>query len=125
MSETGKILICEDDIMTLKALEHSLRKEGYDILLASDGKQAREILSTGDVAVLLTDIHVPYFSGLEIIRFVREDLGSHIPILVLSRVGLEDTIMHAFELGANDYITKPFNPGDLLLRLKKLMLLKQ
>ncbi|MGC9471477.1 MAG: response regulator [Bacteroidales bacterium] len=121
MTEPVSILICEDDYLTLKALEHTLKHAGYSIMLAKDGKEARELLRRGNIQVLLTDIHVPYFSGLELIRYVREELNSPMPVLVLSRVGLEDTIMHAFELGANDYITKPFNPGDLLLRLKKMM----
>lgn len=122
MNSTIKILICEDDFLTLKALEHSIKNEGFEILLAKDGREAKEILTSENIHIFLTDIHVPYFSGLELIRFVREDLQKQIPILVLSRVGLEETILHAFELGATDYLTKPFNPADLMLRLKKLML---
>lgn len=122
MNSTIKILICEDDFLTLKALEHSIKNEGFEILLAKDGREAKEILTSENIHIFLTDIHVPYFSGLELIRFVREDLQKQIPILVLSRVGLEETILHAFELGATDYLTKPFNPADLMLRLKKLLL---
>jgi two-component system, OmpR family, response regulator VicR len=118
-----KILICEDDTMTLKALEHKLKKEGYSIISAQDGKTACDILSSQqDIDLLLTDLHMPVLSGLELISFVRNELMSHLPIIMLTRVGLEETVLHAFELGADDYITKPFNPEELALRIKRLLL---
>jgi two-component system, OmpR family, response regulator VicR len=118
-----KILICEDDTMTLKALEHKLKKEGYSIITAQDGKTACELLSSRqDIDLLLTDLHMPVLSGLELISFVRSELMSHLPIIMLTRVGLEETVLHAFELGADDYITKPFNPEELALRIKRLLL---
>lgn len=118
-----KVLICEDDTMTLKALEHKLKKEGYTIITAQDGKTACNMLSTQqDIDLLLTDLHMPVLSGLELISFVRNELLSHLPIIMLTRVGLEETVLHAFELGADDYITKPFNPDELALRIKRLLL---
>ncbi|NJK97932.1 MAG: response regulator transcription factor, partial [Bacteroidales bacterium] len=96
-----KILICEDDTMTLKALEHKLKKDGYEIISAKDGKSASEILSEqSDIDLLLTDLHMPVLSGLELISFVRGKLKSNMPIVMLTRVGLEETVLQAFELGA-------------------------
>jgi two-component system, OmpR family, response regulator VicR len=118
-----KVLICEDDLMTLKALEHKLRNEGYDTITVLDGKQAIEMLnSLKDIDLLLTDLHMPLISGLELISHVRNELKSNMPIVMLTRVGLEDTVLHAFELGADDYITKPFSPEELSLRIKRLLL---
>lgn len=118
-----KILICEDDTMTLKALEHKLKKEGYDIIAAKDGKSACEILvAENNIDLLLTDLHMPVLSGLELINFVRGNLKSNLPIVMLTRVGLEETVLQAFELGADDYITKPFNPEELALRIKRLLI---
>ncbi len=118
-----KILICEDDTMTLKALEHKLKKEGYEIISAKDGKSACDILSEQkDIDLLLTDLHMPVLSGLELISFLRGKLQSNMPIVMLTRVGLEETVLQAFELGADDYITKPFNPDELALRIKRLLL---
>ncbi|MDP4186808.1 MAG: response regulator transcription factor [Bacteroidota bacterium] len=115
-----KILICEDDIMTLKALEHRLKKEGYETITAADGKQASELLQNNpEINFLLTDIHVPYISGLELISLVRDKLKKQIPIVVLTRVGLEDVVLRAFEMGADDYIVKPFSPDELSLRIKR------
>lgn len=118
-----KILICEDDTMTLKALEHKLKKEGYSVVTAQDGKTACDILSLQtDIDLLLTDLHMPVLTGLELISFVREEMKSHMPVIMLTRVGLEETVLHAFELGADDYITKPFNPEELALRIKRLLI---
>jgi two-component system, OmpR family, response regulator VicR len=118
-----KILICEDDLMTLKALEHKLKSEGYETITVHDGKQAIETLnSRKDIDLLLTDLHMPMISGLELISHVRNEMKSIIPIVMLTRVGLEDTVLHAFELGADDYITKPFSPEELSLRIKRLLL---
>ena len=118
-----KILICEDDLMTLKALEHKLKNEGYETITVHDGKQAIELLKKQkDIDLLLTDLHMPQISGLELISHVRNEMKSHMPIVMLTRVGLEDTVLHAFELGADDYITKPFSPEELSLRIKRLLL---
>jgi two-component system response regulator VicR len=118
-----KILICEDDLMTLKALDHKLKNEGYETLTALDGKQAMEMLNTHpEIDMLLTDLHMPLVSGLELITYLRNEKKSNMPIVMLTRVGLEDTVLHAFELGADDYITKPFSPEELSLRIKKLFI---
>lgn len=118
-----KILICEDDLMTLKALDHKLKNEGYETLTALDGKQAMEMLNSHpEIDMLLTDLHMPLISGLELITYLRNEKKSNIPIVMLTRVGLEDTVLHAFELGADDYITKPFSPEELSLRIKRLFI---
>jgi two-component system, OmpR family, response regulator VicR len=114
-----KVLICEDDTMTLMALEHKLLQEGYNVITASDGTEAKNLLKNGGIDFLLTDLHMPSFSGLELIEYVRNDLKLDIPIIMLTRVGSEETILKAFELGADDYITKPFSPAELSLRIKK------
>jgi two-component system, OmpR family, response regulator VicR len=118
-----KILISEDDLMTLKALEHKLKSDGYDTITALDGKKAIDLLTSNpDIDLLLTDLHMPLISGLELITHVRNVMKSNMPIVMLTRVGLEDTVFHAFELGADDYITKPFSPEELSLRIKRLLL---
>lgn len=121
----ARILICEDDLMTQKAIEHRLRSDAYQLTLASDGLEAREKLSVDDFDLILSDIHMPHLTGLELIAYVRNELKKNMPIILLTRVGLDDTILKAFELGADDYITKPFNPDELSVRIKKqLMRLK-
>ena len=109
-----RVLICDDDPMTLKALEFQFKKDGYDVVKAANGKEAMQIL-TDDHAIdfLVTDLYMPMNSGLELITHVRDTLKSKMPILVLTRANVEGTIGHAFELGANGYLTKPFKLEDM------------
>lgn len=117
-----KILVCEDDNMTLKAIEHKLKQDNYDVIPALDGKDAMDKLKTEAFDLILTDLHMPYISGLELISFIRNELKLNAPIIMLTRVGIEETVLQAFELGADDYITKPFSPAELTLRVKKMLL---
>jgi two-component system, OmpR family, response regulator VicR len=117
-----KILIVEDDTMTRKAIEHRIVKDGYEVLLAVDGKQAIEILKTNTIDLLLTDLHMPHITGLDLIKYVRTEMKANIPIIMLTRVGLEETVLQAFELGADDYMTKPFKPDELSIRIKKALM---
>ena len=114
-----KVLIVEDDTMTRKALEHRMKLDGYEVTTASDGIQALDLLKNITFDVLLTDLHMPNFSGLDLIKHLRNELKSNIPVVMVTRVGLEETVLSAFELGADDYITKPFSPDELSIRVKK------
>lgn len=117
-----KLLICDDDPMTLKALEFQFKKDGFTIIKAINGKDAQKILSeSNDIDLLVTDLHMPMIHGLELVTHVRKTLGSKMPILILTRVNVEDTILHAFELGANDYLTKPFSLEEMSIRVKRLL----
>ncbi len=116
-----RVLVCEDDHMMLKLIEHKMASEGYEIILAKDGKNASELLKKNDYDLIVTDLLMPYMTGLELITLVRSKLSKNIPIIVLSRIGLENTVLKAFELGADDYIVKPFSPNELLIRAKKLL----
>jgi len=117
-----KILIAEDEPLTLKMLSMKLQKDGYAVIQAEDGRKALEYLETeGCPDMVITDIMMPFFSGLEVVEKIRKDLLSNIPIIVLSAMGQEESVSAAFTLGANDYITKPFNPNELSLRVKRLI----
>ncbi|MDR2037883.1 MAG: response regulator transcription factor [Bacteroidales bacterium] len=117
-----KLLICDDDPMTLKALEFQFKKDGYTIMKSVNGKEAQQILHDNeDIALLITDICMPMMNGLELVAYVRNTLKSQIPILVLTRVNLEDSVAHAFELGANDYLTKPFCLEEMTARVAHLL----
>jgi two-component system, OmpR family, response regulator VicR len=117
-----KILICEDDSMTLQALEHSIRQEGYTTVTARDGLEAKSILDNESIDFVLTDLHMPNIDGLELIEHIRNKLKKNFPIIMLTRVGSEDTVLKAFEIGADDYITKPFSPKELSLRIKRALM---
>jgi DNA-binding response OmpR family regulator len=114
-----RILVIEDEVMVLKSIEFKLKKEGFEVITAPDGKVAQEILSTETFDIVITDLMIPYYSGLELISYVRNELKSSVPIIVLSAIGQEASILEAFRLGANDYMTKPFIPNELIIRIRK------
>jgi len=117
-----KILICDDDPMTLKALEFQFKKDGYDVVKATNGKDAMQILTDDkEVNFLVTDLYMPMNSGLELITHVRDTLKSKMPIMILTRANVEDTIKHAFDLGANGYLTKPFKLEDMKERVESII----
>ncbi|MEO9209608.1 MAG: response regulator transcription factor [Ginsengibacter sp.] len=115
--ENMKILIAEDELLILKTIEMRLKKEGYEVIAVSDGLAALEQIKTNSPDVIILDIMMPFFSGLEIVAEVRQVLKLQVPIIMLSSMGQEDTMVQAFKLGANDYVTKPFSPNELLARI--------
>jgi hypothetical protein len=120
-----KILVCEDDEMVLKMVEFRLIKDGYEIILANDGKEAIEKIKSFSPSLVITDIMMPYLTGLEIVHQVRSVMKLKTPIIIVSSIGLEKTVLEAFQLGADDFITKPFSPNELSVRVKKLLMAAQ
>jgi len=114
-----KILVVEDNHLILKVIETKLTKEGYDVISCENGKEAIEKITHSLPDLVITDIMLPYNSGLEIVSFVKVTLKKNIPVIVLSGMGQEKTIEEAFKLGADDYMTKPFNLSELAMRVKR------
>lgn len=118
----AKILIVEDEELMLKALEFRLRKDDHDVVGVKDGREALIKVKEENFDLIITDIMLPFVSGLEIIGKVKQTARlSNIPIIVLSAVGLESVILEAFELGIDDFITKPFNLTELTIRVKMIL----
>ncbi|NCP52952.1 MAG: response regulator [Flavobacteriales bacterium] len=116
-----KILIVEDDLLTQKALEFRLKKDGYNVVKASDGLEAKELLIAENPDILITDLMIPFLSGLELIEFAKNKLGKSIPVIVLSAANQEKIILDSFNLGADDFMSKPFSPLELTVRVKRLL----
>lgn len=117
-----KILVCEDDYMVIKAIEHKLTREGYEVDIANDGRMATEKIKTHAYDLVITDLLMPFSGGLELINLMKNELKKETPIIVLSKVGNEETIIEAFKLGADDYLTKPFSPNELSIRVKRFLI---
>ncbi|WP_256004307.1 MULTISPECIES: response regulator transcription factor [Pedobacter] len=113
-----RILIAEDDELMLKTLEFRLKKDGHDVVIARDGREALSKIDTMSPDLVISDIMMPYNSGLEIVGAVKEKLNT--PIIILSAMGQEDVVLEAFKLGADDFITKPFSPNELSVRIRRL-----
>jgi DNA-binding response OmpR family regulator len=116
-----KILIAEDEAMMLAALQKNLQDDGYDVIAATDGQEAIEKFQALKPDLVITDIVMPYTSGLELISVIKSSPQQIIPVIVLSAMGQEATVLEAFNLGADDFLTKPFNPAELSLRVKRLL----
>ncbi|MCR9065932.1 MAG: response regulator transcription factor [Cytophagales bacterium] len=114
------IHLIEDEALLRKTLEFKFKKEGYNITTSANGFEGKESLSKNLPDLVITDIMMPLVNGLEIVSHVRNVLQSDVPIIVLSSAGLEKTVLEAFELGADDFISKPFSPNELLVRVKKM-----
>jgi len=120
----NKILVCEDNEVIIKVIDYKLRRDGYIVEIAKDGNSAIEKLNQTSYDLILTDLLMPFTGGLELINKIRNELKSDVPIIVLSALVKEDTIIEALKLGADDYITKPFSPNELSLRVKRLLIRK-
>jgi DNA-binding response OmpR family regulator len=118
----GKLLLlADDDEMLSTLLKYRLEKGGYQVVLAKDGREVKEFLSRQLPDIIVSDIMMPYFSGIELLEFLRNEMGSNIPVIIVSTAGNESNILNAFELGADDFITKPVSPSELLVRVGKLL----
>ena len=120
-----RILIAEDDALILSTLEFRLKKEGYEIITAIDGREALKKIEEYRPDLIISDIMMPYVSGLEIIGTVKEKYKDEMAIIILTTMGQEEVVLEAFELGADDFISKPFSPSELSIRIKRFSLRKK
>ncbi|OYX22276.1 MAG: response regulator [Flavobacteriales bacterium 32-35-8] len=116
-----KIVLAEDNSTLSLLLKFRLEKEGYELFVATDGKEALELIETQSPDLILSDIMMPFVSGLEVISHLRNKLNLDTPIVVFSSAGQEEMVLKAFNLGANDFMGKPFSPNELVIRIKRLI----
>ncbi len=116
-----KIMIIDNDDMTIEILKFILNREGYKISIAKDGISALERIETIMPDLVITAIIIPLKSGFEIINYIKKNYAA-IRVIALSSLGEEEnTVEEAFRLGVDDFIAKPFNPNELLLRIKRFL----
>ena len=116
-----KLLLAEDDELMASLLAFRLEKAGYEVIICYSGQDMKEQLDEELPDVVVSDIMMPYFSGIEMTDYIRKELKSSIPIIIISSAGNEQNVLSAFELGANDFLSKPINPSELLVRLEREM----
>jgi DNA-binding response OmpR family regulator len=121
MNRKVKILVVEDERMLLKTLQFKLDREGYDVLIAEDGKTAMNLIESEKPDLVVSDVMLPYASGMEIVTFTKQVKDKNIPILLLTTLRQEKNVLRAFELGADEFMTKPFSPNELTIRIKRLL----
>jgi len=116
-----KILVCEDNPLALKTITVVLERDGFETDAAEDGNVAIDLLSRRDYDLLLVDIHLPYHSGLELVKFVRSDLRKDTPVVILTAFSDPQMQHQAGELGISGYIVKPFDPTQLILKIRSIL----
>ncbi len=115
---SARILVADDEQNIRKVLSATLRREGYEVLTASDGEEAIELLSSGTVQVVVTDLKMPKLDGLAVLQYAKEH-HAQVPIIIITAHGSIDNAVEALKNGALDYITKPFEQANLIQTIAK------
>jgi DNA-binding response OmpR family regulator len=117
-----KILIVDDEPEAVELVEFNLKQAGYDVATAADGDEALQKAKAQLPALVILDVMLPEIDGLEVCKLLRRDPATaRIPILMLTAKAAEIDRVLGLELGADDYVTKPFSPRELILRVKKIL----
>ncbi len=121
--EAYDILVAEDDDQISYLLNFMLTREGYKVKVANDGQEAMDAIANMAMPkLILLDIMMPYYDGYQLLDHLRNHTDwKDVPIVMLTAKSQEKDIIKALEAGANDYVVKPFQPGELITRLKMLM----
>ncbi|NIK70472.1 MULTISPECIES: response regulator transcription factor [unclassified Paenibacillus] len=116
---TIQILIADDDLEIAELIKIYLTNEGYQVLIAGNGREAMELIAKESVQLMILDVMMPEMNGLEVVRAVRAEYG--IPILMLSAKAEDMDKIMGLTTGADDYMVKPFNALELIARVKSLL----
>ena len=116
---TDIIVVVEDEESLREALKYSLEREGYVVHVAGDGASGLELARTHDPVMILLDIMLPELSGMEVCRIIRKE--SDVPIIMLTAKAEEIDRIVGLEIGADDYVTKPFSTRELIARIRALL----
>lgn len=114
-----KALIVEDDLVLMDVVSFTLRREGYEIIHAQDGQAALERFETEKPAIILLDLNLPVVDGLEVCRTIRRTHNT--PIIIFSVRDSDADVIEGLRLGADDYLTKPFSPAQLVARMQAVL----
>lgn len=114
-----KILIAEDTSLILKTLELCLKREGHEIVACLDGLEAMQKIEETKPDLIILDIMLPYVSGLEIVGKLKQELNA-VPVIVMSAMGQQDVVEEAMRLGADEFVSKPFNFAHLTSHIARL-----
>jgi len=110
------VLVCDDDHEIAKAIEIYLRNEGYNVLRTANGAEAVDLCRDHEVHLILMDLMMPVMDGMEATKIIRE--SKDIPIIMLTAKGEDYDKITGLNIGADDYVTKPFNPLELIARVR-------
>ena len=122
LPNNGNILVIEDDPIMLKAISNILNKGGYNVITACDAKEAFELLELEHYDIVITDIMLPYGSGLEVVRRIRKiDSRNNVGIIIVTSMWQEEKAREAYGYGVDVYLKKPITAAELLSRMTILL----
>ncbi|MFB6173886.1 MAG: response regulator transcription factor [Halobacteriales archaeon] len=122
----GRIVVADDDETIRSILQYKLSAEGHDLEVCEDGQAAREYLDSADADpdLAILDVMMPRLEGTQLLRMIRRDelaVASDLPVMMLTSRGREADVLDGLESGADEYMTKPFSPDELLVRVDRLL----
>jgi len=118
----ARILVAEDDPKQAELIRRYAVAEGHTVMLAGDGRRAVELVRQGPVDLLVLDVMMPGLDGLDVCRVLRADAATcGVPILMLTARATEEDLLLGLDLGADDYLTKPYSPRELMARIRTLL----
>lgn len=117
---SGKlVLLAEDDAIQAALIKQQLAQQGLTVQHASNGREAMAFLRTRHFDLIILDVKMPLFNGFEVLERVRGELGlKDVPVIMVTAMGSEADIIRGYDLGANDYLLKPYSPVQLMARVK-------
>ena len=121
MNENDDILVVDDEASVGEVVSLYLKREGYQVRIVRDGRQALAEIERRQPALVILDLMLPHVDGLEIMRRLRLDGKSNVPVIMLTARRQETDRIYGLELGADDYVTKPFSPAELVARVKAVL----
>lgn len=113
-----RLLVIDDDLAMCTMLKMLFQRRGYQIDSETDLHAAKQRVENETYDLIILDLNIIYGSGLDLLIHLRQKLGLNTPVIVVSAIQQEATLIRSLELGANDYVHKPFSPGDLLARVE-------
>src|SRR4051812_32642687 len=116
-----RVLIADDDTVVRDVVRRYLERDGLEVTVANDGTEALRVLATERIDVAVLDVMVPGPDGLSLCRTLRQGGDFSVPVILLTALGEEDDRIAGLEAGADDYVTKPFSPRELALRVRSVL----
>jgi len=118
----AKIVICDDEQAILRLLQANLESQGYEVISAKDGRDCLAKLREMTPDLVILDVMMPYIDGLEVLKFLRRHPETeHLPVVMLTSKSQDEDLLAGYRTGADFYLTKPFNPMELLTVVNRLL----
>lgn len=116
-----KILVCDDERHIVRLIQVNLEKQGWNVVTAYDGKEGLEKVASEKPDLLVLDVMMPYMDGFEVLKSIRKDPGTEkLPVIMLTAKAQDKDVFEGYHYGADMYLTKPFNPRELVTFVKRI-----